>query len=149
MKAGGCIRLTTNPARPVHQHRRVAVAVFHHRPTNHHDRPPATADAAQLSASSINTTRGAAASLLRTGPPGRRAAAAVPSLRRALPSAGAVNTFLSFRDRRENRQGIHTPPQGSLDTGGYGACRCAGVAPLRKRHLSAHRRRLSGGGRVR
>jgi hypothetical protein len=65
----GPIRLTTDPARPVHQHRRVAVAVFPQRPTDHHGRPPATADAAQLSASSINTTGGAPAGPLRAGPP--------------------------------------------------------------------------------
>jgi hypothetical protein len=78
--SGGCIRLTTDPAGPVHQRHRVAVAVLPQRPTNHSDRPPATADAAQLSASPTNTTGGAAAGPLRTGPPGRQAAAAVPDL---------------------------------------------------------------------
>ncbi len=116
---GGRIRLITDPARPIHQHRRVAVAFFPQRPTDHHGRPPATADAAQLSASSINTTGGAAAGPLRAGPPGRCTAAAVPGLRWTLPSAGAVNTFLSPRDGRENQQGAHTPPQGSPDTGRY------------------------------
>ncbi len=62
---GGCIRLTTDPARQVHQHRRVAVSVLPQRPTNHHDRPPTTANAAQLSASSINTTGGSAAAGFR------------------------------------------------------------------------------------
>ncbi len=66
-----------------------------------------------------------AAGPLRTGPPGRRAAAVVPSLGRALPSAGAVNTFLSPRDRRENRKGVHTPPQGSPDIRGYRASQAA------------------------
>jgi hypothetical protein len=50
------------------------------------------------------------------GPPRRRAAAAVPDLRRSLLSAGAVDTFLSPRDGRENRQGVHTQAQGSQDT---------------------------------
>jgi hypothetical protein len=122
---GGCIPLTTDPARPVHQQRRVAVAVVPQRTTDHHDWPPATTDAAQLSASSINTTGGASAGLLRAGPLGGRTAAAVPSLRRTLPSAGTVNTFLSPRDGRENRQGVHTPPQGSPDTGRYGASQAA------------------------
>jgi hypothetical protein len=75
---GGRIRLTTDPARPVHQHRQVAVAVFPQRPTDHHGRPPPTADVAQLSASSINTSGGAAAGLLRAGPPGRCTAAVSP-----------------------------------------------------------------------
>jgi hypothetical protein len=76
-----------------------------------------------------------AAGPLRTGAPGRCAAAVVPSLGRALLSAGAVNTFLSPRDRRENRKGVHAPPQGSPDIGGYrasqaaaqGLPRCAGA----------------------
>jgi hypothetical protein len=97
--SGGGIRFTTDPARPVHQHRQFAV--LPQRPTNHYDRPPATADAAQLSASSIYTTGGAAAGPLCSGPPGRCAAAAVPDLRQPLPSAGAVNTFLSPIDGRE------------------------------------------------
>ncbi len=61
-------------------------------------RPPATADAAQLSPSFIYTTRGAAAGALRPGPPGRCTATAVAYLRRPLPSAGAVNTLLPPRD---------------------------------------------------
>jgi hypothetical protein len=123
--SGGRIRLITDPARPVYQHRRVAVAVFPQRSTDHHDRPPATADAAQLGASSINTTGGAAAGPLRAGPTGRCGAAAVPILRRTLLSAGTVNTFLSPRDGGENRQGIHTPPQSSQDTGRYGTSQAA------------------------
>ncbi len=69
-------------------------------PTNHHGRPPAAADAAQLGTSSIDTTGGVAAGPLRSGPPGRCAAAAVLSLQRTLPSAGTVNTFLFLGDRR-------------------------------------------------
>ncbi len=122
---GGRIQLTTDPARPVHQHRRIVVAVFPQQPTDHHGRPPTTADAAQRSASSINTTGGAAAGPLRAGLPGRCAAAAVPGLRRTLPSAGAVNTFLSPRDGRENWQGVHTSPQGGPDTSRYGASQAA------------------------
>jgi hypothetical protein len=65
-------------------------------PTNHHGWPPASADAAQLGNSSIDTTGGVAAGPLRSGPPERCAAAAVPSLQRTLPSAGTVNTFLFY-----------------------------------------------------
>ena len=69
-------------------------------PTNHHGRPPAAANAAQLGTSSIDTTGGVAAGPLRSGPPEWCAAAAVPSLQRTLPSAGTVNTFLFLGDRR-------------------------------------------------
>jgi hypothetical protein len=122
--SGGSIRLTTGPARPVRQHRRVAVAVFPQRPTNHHERPPATADAAQLSSSSIYTSGGADAGPLRSGPPGRCAAATVPDLQWP-PSAGAVNTFLSPRDGGENRQGVHTLPESGPDASRYGASQAA------------------------
>ncbi len=69
--------------------------------------------------------RRSAAGPLGACPPGRCVAAAIPCLRRTLPSAGAVNTFLSPRDGRENRQGAHTPPQGSPDTGRYWASQAA------------------------
>jgi transposase InsO family protein len=46
------------------------------------------------------STKGVAAGPLRSGPPERRAAAAVPSLRQTLPSAGTVNKFLYLEDRR-------------------------------------------------
>jgi hypothetical protein len=106
-----------------HQHHRVSV--FPQRPTDHHDWLPATANTAQLSASSINTSGGATAGPLRAGPPGQCAAAAVPGLRLTLPSAGAVNAFLSPRDGQENQQGVHTPPPGSPDTGRHGASQAA------------------------
>jgi hypothetical protein len=83
----------------------------------------------QLSTSSITTTGGATAGPLCTGPPGRRSAAIVASLRQTLPSAGAVNTFLSPREGRENRQDVHAPPQSSPDTGRYGASRAAQRSP--------------------
>jgi hypothetical protein len=96
----GSILFTTDPARPVRQLRRIAVAVLPQRPANHYDQPPTTADATKLSSSSIYTTRRAATGPLRSGPTGHCAAAAVADLRRPLPSAGAVNTFLFPRDRR-------------------------------------------------
>ena len=71
---GGGVRLAAKSAMTFHQHRRVAVAILPQRPANHYDRPPAIADATQLSPSSIYTTRGAAAGPLRPGPPGRCAA---------------------------------------------------------------------------
>jgi hypothetical protein len=74
---------------------------------------------------SSDTTGGVAAGPLRAGPPGRRAAAVVPSLRWTLPSARAVNTFLPHRDGREDRQGIDTPPQSSQDTDRHRTSRAA------------------------
>jgi hypothetical protein len=94
-------------------------------PTQHNGGGGGGEHTAQLSTSSINTTRGAAAGPLHTGPPGRCAATTVPDLRRTVPSAGAVNTFLSPRDRRKNRQGVHASPQGGPDTSRYGASQAA------------------------
>jgi len=76
--SGGSIRLAADPAGSVRQHRRVAVAILPQGPSDRHDRPPAAADVAQLGASPIDTTGGVAAGLLRSGPPERCAAAAVP-----------------------------------------------------------------------
>ncbi|MFN9938514.1 MAG: hypothetical protein ACK56I_03480, partial [bacterium] len=49
----GSVRLTAGPTRPVHQHRRVAVAVLPQRAANHDDRPPATAGATQRGSSPV------------------------------------------------------------------------------------------------
>ncbi len=78
----GGVRLTADSARTFYQHRRVAITVFPQWSADHDNWPPATADAAQLSPSSIHTTRGAAAGTLRPGPPGQCTAAAVAHLRR-------------------------------------------------------------------
>ncbi len=141
----GSIRLAADSAGSVRQHRRVAVAILPQGPSDCHDRPLTAADAAQLGAGPIVTTGGVAAGPLRAGPPGRREAAAVPSLRRTLPSTGAVNTFLPPRDRREDRQGIDTLPQSSQDTHGHrtsqaaaqGLPHCAGAACPRTAAVTA------------
>jgi hypothetical protein len=69
-------------------------------PTTMTGRPPLPMRHNSTQLQPIYTTRGAAAGPLRSGPPGRCAAAAVADLRRPLPSTGAVNTFLSPRNRR-------------------------------------------------